>query len=165
MDPTIYGPNSNAQVIPYGSVVEIQIANHDSQAHPFHLHGHSFQVVANFGNGGDVPDSPYFPAIPMRRDVVLVQSEGSATIRFIADNPGIQLLHCHIEWHVEAGLSATIIEAPDVLQKSKMYTPNSAKTACAAFGKTPMKGNAGGNSKNWLDLSQAPTTPAQNLWG
>ncbi len=100
----------------------------------------------------------------MRRDVVVVPAGGSVIIRFKADNPGVNLFHCHIEWHVEAGLTATIIEAPDVLQKSKPYIPISHKNACKAL-KIPMKGNAGGNYKDWFDLSNANTEPALDNWG
>ncbi|KAF8851798.1 Cupredoxin [Acephala macrosclerotiorum] len=148
--PTIYGTGVNPQVIPFGSVVEISIDNHDDRAHPFHLHGHNFPVVARYGNGPDFPDSPYYPSIPMRRDVILVHPQGGATIRYVADSPGVNLFHCHVEWHVEAGMTATLIEAPDHLQQMKIYTPNSHKD-----------GNAGGNSKNWYDLSNPPA----NAWG
>ncbi|CZR66323.1 uncharacterized protein PAC_16224 [Phialocephala subalpina] len=153
MDPTIYGTGVNPQVIPFGAVVEISFNNHDTRAHPFHLHGHNFQVVARYGNGPNFPDSPYYPAVSMRRDVILVHPQGAATIRYIADRPGVNLFHCHVEWHVEAGMTATFIRAPDLLQKQKIYTLNSHKQVCKAFGNTLMKGNAGGKSKNWYDLS------------
>src|SRR5579862_2375717 len=116
-DSTIYGANSNPYVIPYGAIVELYISNHRSNAHPFHLHGHQFQVVDRSGGGLLFPGfAAPNPPTPMRRDVVLVYGSGYAVIRFVADNPGITLFHCHIEWHVEAGLTATFIEAPDMLQ-------------------------------------------------
>jgi laccase len=37
------------------------------------------------------------------RDVISVPAEGWAKIRFVADNPGVWLLHCHMDWHVRAG--------------------------------------------------------------
>jgi iron transport multicopper oxidase len=161
----IYGVNSNTYVIPYGAVVELYISNHDSNSHPFHLHGHQFQVVDRAGGGLYFPGflAPN-PAIPMRRDVVMVYGSGYTVIRFVADNPGIALFHCHIEWHVEAGLIATFIEAPDVLQAMALSLPDSHTAACVSQG-IPITGNAAGNSNDWLDLTGANTEPPLNAWG
>jgi iron transport multicopper oxidase len=102
----------------------------------------------------------------MRRDTVVVYAGSSVTLRFVANNPGISLFHCHTEWHVESGLMATFIEAPDVLQSYKPYIPNTHKTVCDVQ-KIPRKGNAGGNYNNWLDLSNANTDPQDptTYWG
>jgi iron transport multicopper oxidase len=159
----IYGQNSNAVVLPYGAVVELTLSNHDSYAHPFHLHGHNFQVVARDPGGPNFPIN--IPAgAPMRRDTVMMMADGSVTIRFVADNPGINLFHCHIEWHVEAGLTATFIEAPTQLQAMKPYIPVSHRDACAAQG-ISMKGNAAGNRANFLDLTGANTAYSTNPYG
>ncbi|KAF5327070.1 hypothetical protein D9619_004661 [Psilocybe cf. subviscida] len=48
---------------------------------------------------------------PPRRDVVGV-SGSTVIIRFRADNPGPWFLHCHIDWHLEAGLAVVFAEAP-----------------------------------------------------
>ncbi|KAI8844847.1 multicopper oxidase-domain-containing protein [Chytridium lagenaria] len=32
-------------------------------------------------------------------------------IRFVADNPGVWFFHCHIEWHIQAGLAMAFVEA------------------------------------------------------
>jgi iron transport multicopper oxidase len=85
-------------------------------------------------------------------------------IRFKADNPGITLFHCHIEWHVEAGLSMTFIEAPTQLQALNLNIPDSHTRACQKQG-IKTKGNAAGNSKNWLDLTGANTEPPLQNWG
>ena len=37
---------------------------------------------------------------------------GWAKIRFIADNPGVWINHCHIDWHMAAGLINIFIETP-----------------------------------------------------
>jgi iron transport multicopper oxidase len=163
-NPAIYGTGANAFVIPYGTVVEISINNHDGRAHPFHLHGHAFQVVTRAGGGDLWPGLDDPRDIPMRRDTVVVYAESGATLRFRADNPGIQLFHCHTEWHVESGLTVTFIEAPNELVASKPYIPASHREVCDSKG-IPRKGNAGGNSKNWLDLSGAPDEPPMENWG
>jgi iron transport multicopper oxidase len=162
-NPAIYGTNSNPFVLPYGAVVELTLQNHDSFAHPFHLHGHNFQVVARNPGGPNFPiNIPVGP--PMRRDTILMMADGSVTIRFVADNPGINLFHCHLEWHVEAGLTATFIEAPTELQAKKLYIPVSHRDVCAAQG-IAMKGNAAGNTANYLDLTGAHTMANTTLWG
>lgn len=162
-DPSIYGQGANPFVLPYGAIVELTVSNHDSFAHPFHLHGHNFQVVSRDPGGSNFPiNIPAGP--PMRRDTVQLMAQGSVTIRFVADNPGIMLFHCHIEWHVEAGLTATFIEAPTELQAQKLYIPVSHRAACAAQG-IAMKGNAAGNTKNYADLTGANTIANTNPWG
>jgi iron transport multicopper oxidase len=44
-DATLYGPNSNAFVLPVLSVVELTVTNTDAGKHPFHLHGHKFSIL------------------------------------------------------------------------------------------------------------------------
>ncbi|KAG3172634.1 hypothetical protein C6341_g10183, partial [Phytophthora cactorum] len=33
-----------------------------------------------------------------------------------ADNPGVWLMHCHIDWHFVLGLAMLFVEAEDVLR-------------------------------------------------
>jgi iron transport multicopper oxidase len=100
----VYGVNSNAHVLERGQVVEIVLNNNDIGKHPFHLHGHKFQLVsrsdAHVGNFVQNASTPAVPNMPMQRDVVTVRPGGNLRIRFVADNPGIWLFHCHIEWFV-----------------------------------------------------------------
>ncbi|KAJ9145434.1 WSC domain-containing protein [Pleurostoma richardsiae] len=163
-NPSIYGTNTNPFVLPYGAVVELDINNHDDRGHPFHLHGHNFQVIWRSDGGANFPGLFANPAVPMRRDTVVIYAQGSATIRFVADNPGIQLFHCHSEWHVEAGLTATFVEAPAELKAAKPYIPVSHRDVCDKHG-IARKGNAAGNNKNWLDLTGQNTDPPANYWG
>lgn len=163
-NPAIYGSGANPYILPFGAVVEINIMNHDDRAHPFHLHGHAFQVVARSDNGFLWPGLYEEPATPMKRDTVTVYAQGTATIRFVADNPGVQLFHCHTEWHVVGGMTVTFIEAPAELVASKPYIPGSHRTVCDNYG-ISRKGNAAGNSKNWLDLTGAHTSASTNNWG
>lgn len=92
--------------IPESQVVDLLITNMDEGAHPFHLHGHEFWVLAT-------SPEQYFPwhiygsintTNPLRRDTVTVDAYGWALIRFRSDNPGMWAFHCHVAWHVEAGL-------------------------------------------------------------
>ncbi|KAK3385615.1 Cupredoxin [Podospora didyma] len=163
-DPLIYGQNSNTFILPFNAVVEVNINNHDNRAHPFHLHGHNFQIVARGDGGANFPGLFSEPATPIKRDVIIVYADSSATIRFVANNPGINLFHCHTEWHVESGLTATFVEAPEELQARDLYIPVSHRSVCDAQG-IKRKGNAGGNAKNWRDLSGAVTESDPNYWG
>jgi iron transport multicopper oxidase len=99
------------------------------------------------------------PPVPMRRDTFVVRPNGNIVLRFQANNPGVWLFHCHIEWHVSSGLMATMVEAPLEIQKS-LTLPKDHLDACAA-GNVPVAGNAAGNKVDWLDLSgeNAPPGP------
>lgn len=155
-DPRIYGANVNPSVYHHNQIIEVQLNNKNPGAHsghPWHLHGHSFQVVARSGDGvnASYTGNDTLPAIPMRRDVVGVRPGGYLVIRFRADNPGVNLFHCHIEWHVQSGLTATFIEAPD---KIEFEAPQEHLDVCKAQG-IPTQGNAAGNVDDIFDLNGA----------
>lgn len=95
-NPTIYGENSNSFAIKFGETVEIVINNQTPTGHPWHLHGHNFQVVARGGPGSQgTYDPKNADPLPMKRDVAGVPSTGFVVFRFKADNPGIQLSKSH----------------------------------------------------------------------
>ncbi|KAK4671192.1 iron transport multicopper oxidase Fio1 [Podospora pseudoanserina] len=52
----------------------------------------------------------------MRRDTLTIPGLSHVVIHFLADNPGIWALHCHIAWHMEAGMLLTFLERPDDLK-------------------------------------------------
>lgn len=81
-----------------GERVEITFTDRTSMAHPMHLHGHHFQVVALNGQR-------FSGAM---RDTVLVPAQGSITIAFDAGNPGTWALHCHHLYHMAAGMMTTV---------------------------------------------------------
>lgn len=156
--PEIYGVNANAYVLEYDTVIEIVINNHDTGFHPIHTHGHApqhlYRVSSGFYTPGEVVATP---PVPMRRDVWLVPPGGHTVSRFTANNPGVWLLHCHMEWHLLGGLAIAFVEAPLHLQASQTI-PAAAYSLCEAQG-TPTAGNAAGNTKNYFDLRGAVTTP------
>ncbi|KAB5576457.1 Cupredoxin [Coniochaeta sp. 2T2.1] len=100
--------------------VQIAINSKDMMEHPFHLHGHSFQIVA-WGpgefEGGANPRTTWNLDNPMRRDTVTVPAQQHVVIRFLADNPGVWALHCHVAWHMEGGMFVSLLERPDDLRK------------------------------------------------
>ncbi|KAG5940061.1 hypothetical protein E4U59_002717 [Claviceps monticola] len=164
-NPAIYGEYTHPFVLKKDEIVQIVVNNLDSGRHPFHLHGHSFQAIyrsnesAGTWEAGGGLSGKTFPKVPMRRDTIVLYPSGNMVLRFKADNPGVWLFHCHIEWHVVSGLMATFIEAPTELQ-NKVSIPEDHLAVCRAGG-VPTEGNAAGNTKDLLDLSgqNAPPDP------
>jgi FtsP/CotA-like multicopper oxidase with cupredoxin domain len=93
-----YWPNITPLMIAHGQRVAIEMVNHSMMAHPMHLHGHAFQVVAING-------APLAGAV---RDTVLVPPMGSVTIAFDADNPGRWAFHCHNLYHQVTGMMTEV---------------------------------------------------------
>jgi len=81
-----------------GERVALTFRNTTRMAHPMHLHGHHFQVVAIDGR-------EFQGAV---RDTVLVPIDGAVTVAFDADNPGHWALHCHNIFHMEAGMMTAL---------------------------------------------------------
>ncbi|KKP07711.1 iron transport multicopper oxidase FET3 precursor [Trichoderma harzianum] len=160
----VYGEFTHPFVLKKGEIVQIVVNNLDSGRHPFHLHGHAFQAIhrseeeAGTFEDEDLSESDY-PSVPMRRDTLVIWPNGNIVMRFKADNPGVWLFHCHIEWHVASGLLATFVEAPLEIQK-QFTIPDDHLAVCDAAG-MPSKGNAAGNTVDFLDLTgenRAPKT-------
>lgn len=91
--------NRRVPEVSLGQRVEIEFMNHTMMAHPMHLHGHHFQVVAL--NGRRMAGA--------MRDTVLVPPMGAVTIAFDADNPGRWLYHCHNLYHMATGMMSELI--------------------------------------------------------
>ncbi|KAG9311709.1 Fet3 protein [Chiua virens] len=162
-----YGPYSI--MLNHLDIVDIVVNNSDKQPHPFHLHGHKFQIVnrADKYNSTDPTLNPPLiegQANPMRRDTVTIPGGASATLRVVADNPGAWLFHCHIEWHLESGLAVQFIEAPiQAQERAAGVFPSFLSEQCAALG-IPQSGNAAGHASA-TDLAGLPLGPWQQLLG
>lgn len=63
---------------------------------------------------------------------------------------GVWLFHCHIEWHMDSGLVATMVEAPLELQMT-LTIPQNHLDVCKAAG-VPTAGNAAANTVDFFDL-------------
>ncbi|KAG9197213.1 hypothetical protein G6514_001971 [Epicoccum nigrum] len=162
-NPIVYGSHTNSFVLKANETVEVILNNNDDGKHPFHLHGHAFQVIARSDEDAgpySFHHSPVAPSIPMRRDTVSVQPNGHVVLRFRSDNPGVWLFHCHIEWHVASGLIATFIEAPLELQKT-LSIPDAHHDLCSRnHPPITVSGNAAGNRIDYLNLKGEPAPPA-----
>jgi len=102
----------------YGEVIRLVINNHDSGEHPIHFHGYKFWVLyearPGAGNYNSDDDEKHLKFNnPLMRDTASVNPESHLVLEFIADNPGVWLLHCHINWHMNIGLSVVFNIAPE----------------------------------------------------
>ncbi|MBW6507800.1 MAG: multicopper oxidase domain-containing protein [Rhodobacteraceae bacterium] len=77
-----------------GQRVELTFHNMSMMAHPMHLHGHAFQVVAVNGNR-------FAGAV---RDTVLVPPMAQVTIAIDAAEAASWMLHCHHMAHLATGM-------------------------------------------------------------
>lgn len=120
--------------IPTTQVVDLLITNFDDGAHPFHLHGHAFWIMAQ---SSPPATAGYFPwdsyaglntTNPIRRDTLTVAAFGWALVRFEADHPGLWAFHCHIAWHMEAGLLMQFMTRTDLL--ATMALPSDVLALC-----------------------------------
>jgi len=150
----------SAFILNHLEVVDIILKNSDSGSHPFHLHGHEFQIVnraSNYSSDDPILNPPLVEGQvnPIRRDTVTVLAGGSVILRFVADNPGSWIFHCHIEWHLSAGLHIVFMEATPLLAHANV--PPMLKEQCLAQGLLA-EGNAAGNL-NPYNLSGLPFGP------
>ncbi|KAJ2549815.1 ferroxidase fet3 [Coemansia sp. RSA 1933] len=160
-DATIYGTQTRAHVLDHMDIVEIELHNPGFLDHTFHLHGHTFQVVEYGPTGG-----PFIPGLtptklrkakgaPIRRDTFMLKASSYIKVRFIADNPGAWVFHCHIDVHFHRGLGITFVEAPLVLQNTTRI-PEVLSHMCLRQG-IPASGN--GVGKHGYDLSGLDPVP------
>ncbi|QKX62088.1 uncharacterized protein TRUGW13939_09244 [Talaromyces rugulosus] len=114
--------------------VDLVVNNLDEGAHPFHLHGHNFYILAlhesTYGWGSYNPwdeksrlaffptdnnpkdnnhnADPYDLSQAVLRDTVQIPRRGYAVLRFRADNAGVWLFHCHVMWHLAGGMAMIV---------------------------------------------------------
>jgi FtsP/CotA-like multicopper oxidase with cupredoxin domain len=89
-----FWPNITPLMVAPGQRVAIDMVNHSMMAHPMHLHGHAFQIIALNGT----------PLLGAVRDTVLVPPMGSVRVAFDANNPGRWAFHCHNLYHMMTGM-------------------------------------------------------------
>jgi FtsP/CotA-like multicopper oxidase with cupredoxin domain len=80
-----------------GERVELVMINRTPMSHPMHLHGHEFQVV-------EIDGKRFSGAV---RDTVLVPPGRRVVVAFDANNPGWWAFHCHLLYHLDAGMFTT----------------------------------------------------------
>ncbi|PIA59570.1 hypothetical protein AQUCO_00400451v1 [Aquilegia coerulea] len=112
----------------YGSKVQVVLQGTSiftSENHPIHLHGYDFYIVAEgFGNFNAKKHTSQFNLIdPPIRNTVAVPVGGWAVIRFVADNPGVWLMHCHLDVHITWGLAMAFLVEDGVGELQSIEPP------------------------------------------
>ncbi len=77
-----------------GKRYRLRLRNASDDLHPMHLHRHTFEITRFAGT----------PTAGVRKDVAMLGGYQSMEIDFVADQPGLSLLHCHQQIHMDYGL-------------------------------------------------------------
>jgi FtsP/CotA-like multicopper oxidase with cupredoxin domain len=93
-------PDTTPIIVREGQYVRLRFINNTDEYHPMHLHGHFFSVLSK--NGKPISGSP------VHLDSVLVGPHETWVVGFLADNPGLWMLHCHVLVHAAFGLSTMV---------------------------------------------------------
>jgi FtsP/CotA-like multicopper oxidase with cupredoxin domain len=71
----------------------VRFRNATDDVHPIHLHRHTFDITTVAGTR----------TAGLRKDVVMLGGYQALELDFIADQPGLSLLHCHQQLHMDYG--------------------------------------------------------------
>ena len=80
--------------------VRVRLINDSMMAHPIHIHGHFFELVN--GHPGRHP----------LKHTVDVFPGGIISLDLTADAPGDWAFHCHLLYHMHAGMMRTVSIRP-----------------------------------------------------
>jgi FtsP/CotA-like multicopper oxidase with cupredoxin domain len=86
-------PETDPLTVERGKRYRLVFNNDSGDMHPMHLHRHSFELVSVAGT----------PTSGILKDVVNVPAHKVVEVDFVADNPGLTLLHCHMQEHMDFG--------------------------------------------------------------
>ena len=67
---------------------------------------------------------------PVVKDTLVVPPGGYAVVRFVADNPGLWHLHCHMAHHLQSGMGMLLNEAPE---KQPLFPPPPGFPRCGSL--------------------------------
>ncbi|KAI5474342.1 multicopper oxidase [Pseudohyphozyma bogoriensis] len=129
----LYASTQYITTVPDVAVVDIIMHNSNSFDHPWHLHGHKLWIMGS--GSGAYAGQAFNNTNPMRRDTVLIPAFNWVALRFVADNPGYWAFHCHLSWHMSAGLLMQFATLPS---QAALLTPptlmiDQCKSAVAEF--------------------------------
>jgi len=82
----------------YGERLRINMINDTMMSHPIHLHGMWMDLYAGAEDYGDNP----------RKHTVTVQPSELLSVDISVDAPGQWAFHCHLLYHMEAGMFRTV---------------------------------------------------------
>ncbi|XBI66642.1 hypothetical protein VPH35_046172 [Triticum aestivum] len=118
--------NTSVELVMQGTAIQ------GAESHPLHMHGFNFFVVGQgFGNYDPINDPAKYNLVdPVERNTVSVPTAGWVAVRFLADNPGVWLMHCHFDVHLSWGLSMAWMVDDGPLPNQKMLPPPSDLPKC-----------------------------------
>jgi FtsP/CotA-like multicopper oxidase with cupredoxin domain len=76
-----------------GQRYRLRFRNASDDIHPMHLHRHTFEITRVAGT----------PVAGIRKDVAMLGGYQIMEVDFLADQPGLSLLHCHQQIHMDFG--------------------------------------------------------------
>ncbi|MBW0478935.1 hypothetical protein O181_018650 [Austropuccinia psidii MF-1] len=116
------------QRIEQPGVWDVVVSNLDAALdHPIHLHGvDSCEVAGGNGTLNEINATTirYKNHAPLCRDTHVVPGGQFRVFRVQADNPGVWFLHCHIDYHLSAGLAGAIVMQPQLLAQTPLPLNN-----------------------------------------
>lgn len=126
-----FDPQWNVYNFKNAASVRLVVYNEFPANHPMHLHGHNFNVLAD--GQGKWDGKIIHQQNTQRRDTQIVRggttaSPGFIVLQYNTDNPGVWPFHCHIAWHVSAGLYVNLIEQADLIKRRTV--PQNIKQSC-----------------------------------
>lgn len=91
-------PKTDPIMVRMNQRYRLRFDNQSDEAHPVHLHRHSFELTryAGVATSGVV------------KDVVMVPARKQVEVEFVADNPGPSLFHCHMQLHMDYGFMSLV---------------------------------------------------------
>ncbi|CAL4989948.1 unnamed protein product [Urochloa decumbens] len=121
-------PGTKVYKLKYGAGVQVVLQGTNifaGENHPIHIHGYDLYILAQgFGNFDAAKDSLSFNLDdPPMRNTVAVPVNGWAVIRFVADNPGVWLMHCHLDVHITWGLAMAFLVEDGVGELQSLQAP------------------------------------------
>lgn len=110
-------PDTQPIRVKKGDFVRLRLVGAGDELHSLHLHGHVFQIYAKDGHP--------LPA-PIQADTVLFGPGERYDIVFEADNPGLWMVHDHIDMHTVNGKTPmggimTVVEYDEVPKDQPFY--------------------------------------------
>jgi len=86
-------PKVTIRELPRGFPAIVEVRNLSSTEHPFHVHGHAFEVLSRNGVRSKLLTI---------EDTINLGVRDTVRLRLVADNPGDWMLHCHILGHADS---------------------------------------------------------------
>ncbi len=91
-------PHTDPIQVKEGETYRLILDNQSDEAHPIHLHRHTFELVSVGG----------VKTRGVRKDTVMVRARSQVQVELLANHPGDSLFHCHNQMHMDFGFMAML---------------------------------------------------------